>query len=142
LLPSAFQHRLGQFLDKQWDTVGVRNDLRNDIGGDRGIAGQLFDQRRAVAFVETIERKTGNVGATTPGRLSAVRLRRRLASIALSRNAGAYCSSPSLRNQSVISIDIVGIATSSPTWSCPPQRGEEYHAPNGRSVTGFTVVRR
>jgi hypothetical protein len=34
-----------------------------------------------------------------------------LESIALSRNAGAYCSSPSFRNQSVISIVIAGVTS-------------------------------
>src|SRR5436189_6035953 len=40
---------------------------------------------------------------------SALSLGSTLESIALARNAGAYCSSPSFRNQSVISIVIAGV---------------------------------
>src|SRR4051794_14834294 len=40
---------------------------------------------------------------------SAVSLGSTLESTALSRNVGAYCSSPSFRNQSVISIVIAGV---------------------------------
>jgi len=47
-----------------------------------------------------------------PGSLlksSEVSLGSTLESIALARNAGAYCSSPSFRNQSVISIVIAAV---------------------------------
>ena len=68
-LRGAFQHRLGQLLDKQRHAVGALDDLRDDIGGERGIAGQLLHQRLAVAFAEPIERQTRDVGAAAPGRL-------------------------------------------------------------------------
>ena len=57
LLPGAFQHRLGQFLDEQRHAVGALDDLRDDLGGERRIAGQPLHQRRAVASAEPIERQ-------------------------------------------------------------------------------------
>ena len=68
-LRGAFQHRLGQLLDKQRHPVGALDDLRDDIGGERGIAGQSLHQRLAVAFAEPIERQARDVGAAAPGRL-------------------------------------------------------------------------
>ena len=68
-LPGAFQHRLGQFLDKERHPVGALNDLTDDLGGERRIAGQLVHQRLAIAFAEPIERQIHDVGATTPRRL-------------------------------------------------------------------------
>jgi len=71
---------------------------------------------------------------------SAVRIGRTLASIALSRNAGAYCSSPSLRNHSVISVEIAGMATSPPYLEPSTYVDKEYHAPTGRSAIHFAIV--
>ncbi len=68
-LRGAFQHRLGQLLDKERHPVGALDDLGDDIRGERGIAGQLLHQRLAVAFAEPIERQTRDVGAAAPGRL-------------------------------------------------------------------------
>ena len=68
-LRGAFQHRLGQLLDKERHPVGALDDLGDDLGGERGIAGQLLHQRLAVAFAEPIERQARDVGAAAPGRL-------------------------------------------------------------------------
>ena len=45
-LLSAFQHRLGQLLDEQRHPVGACNDVRNSIGVESGIAGQVPGNRR------------------------------------------------------------------------------------------------
>ena len=68
-LPGAFQHRLGQFLDKQRHPVGALDNLRDDLGGEPGIAGQSMHQRLAVALAEPIERQARDMGAAGPGRL-------------------------------------------------------------------------
>ena len=47
-----FEHALVNLLDKQRHAVGALDDLGDDIGGSkRGVAGELLDQRRAVAPV-------------------------------------------------------------------------------------------
>jgi hypothetical protein len=82
-LPGAFQHRLGQFLDKERHPIGALNDLTDDLGGERRIAGQLVHQRLAVAFAEPIELEVckGWVKAPSPERAATARLRRNRTSI-------------------------------------------------------------
>ena len=64
-LRGAFQHCLGQFLDKERHPVGALDDLRDHLSSKRGIAGQSMHQRLAGAFAEPIERQTRDDG---PGR--------------------------------------------------------------------------
>jgi hypothetical protein len=65
-LPGAFQYRFGQLLNKQRHPIGALNNFCDDIGGEYGIPSQLLCQRRAVAFIESIEHQTRDMGATNP----------------------------------------------------------------------------
>ena len=58
-LPGAFQHRLGQFLDKKRHPA-VRSTISATIlGGERRIAGQLVHQRLSVALRQRLQQRLG-----------------------------------------------------------------------------------
>jgi len=66
---TALQHALGQFLDEQWHAVGALGDLGDNVIGQCLAAGDLCDQRGAVALVEAIERQHADLGLAGPWRL-------------------------------------------------------------------------
>jgi hypothetical protein len=66
---TALQDALGQFLDKQRHTVRARDNLADDLAGQRLAAGDLFDQDGAVMPVEAIERQHADLFLAGPDRL-------------------------------------------------------------------------
>ena len=65
----AFEHRLGQFLDEQRHAVGALDDLLEQRLRQRLAAGDVLDQRHALAPAEAVERHGGDVRLAGPGRL-------------------------------------------------------------------------
>src|SRR5215471_12754107 len=66
---TALQDGLGQFFDKQRNTVGAVGDLLDDLIGQRLAAGDLRNQNGPVTPVQTVERKHRYLRQTGPGRL-------------------------------------------------------------------------
>ena len=64
---AAFEHRLGQLLDKQRHAVGALDDLVDGLAGEAGIAGEPLDQRRAVVPAEPVQRQRRHMRLTAPG---------------------------------------------------------------------------
>jgi hypothetical protein len=62
------EHRLGQFLDKERHTVGLGDDLRRHLGGQRP-AGDKLGQGLDLGGCQAIERDAGDVREAGPGRL-------------------------------------------------------------------------
>jgi hypothetical protein len=62
----AFEHRFGQFLDKQRDPVGALHDLCNEGGFERGMGRQVLHQRSALALAEPFEFQQRNMRLTAP----------------------------------------------------------------------------
>jgi hypothetical protein len=62
------EHRLGQFLDKERHPVGLSDDLRRHLGGQRP-AGDALSQGLDFGGRQAVERDAGDVRETGPGRL-------------------------------------------------------------------------
>jgi len=65
---APLEHRLGQFLDKERHPVGLGDDLRRHLGGQR-LTGDMLGQGLDLGRTEAVERDAGDVRETGPGRL-------------------------------------------------------------------------
>ena len=65
---AAFQHRLGQLLDKQRHSIRPFDDLGDNIARQHFVAGDALDQRGAFATGEPIENKRRDVCLSRPRR--------------------------------------------------------------------------
>ena len=68
-LAGTFQHRLGQFLDEQRHAVGSLDNIGDGFRRKSRVARQSSHHRLAVAFAETIEHHTADMGLAAPGRM-------------------------------------------------------------------------
>ena len=62
------EHCLGQFLDKERNSVGLGDDLRHYLGG-QWPAGDMLGQGRDLGGGQAVERYAGDVRQPGPGRL-------------------------------------------------------------------------
>ena len=67
--PRGLQHRLGQLLDEQRDSVGPRGDLGQHLGRQAPATGQARDDRLGGAAAEAVEREPRHVRVPAEGRL-------------------------------------------------------------------------
>jgi hypothetical protein len=65
---APFEHRLGQFLDEERHPVGLGDDLRRHLGGQRP-AGDMPGQGLDLGGCQAVERDAGDVREARPRRL-------------------------------------------------------------------------
>ena len=65
----AFQHRPCQFLDEQRYAASAFDDFGDDVGVERGIAGEVLHEHRAIAAAEPVQCKCCHMRLAAPLRL-------------------------------------------------------------------------
>src|SRR6476646_5121032 len=68
-LTLRFQHRLGHFLNEQWDAIRALHYVVPDARRDELVADDAVDHRLDVALRQPIEGESCHVRSSDPGRL-------------------------------------------------------------------------